>query len=401
MPARRTPRFTPEELAILREHYPLRGAAVAELLPGRSVHAIRVKASRLGLHVPPARSNAHSPKPKLSGDDLEQAIRLREDEGWSFERIGAHFGVAEAAATNAVLIALCPRKGFTAAERDHRGCLTEAGMERVRYALKKGLKGVDIQLRLGVSASCVAEQRRRYNAELKARGKAPLPAPGGGDAYSGVKLSRDRKSEVEALFMQGLGTLKVSERTGVSKTSCTRIRARLVRRLRRKGEVLPGCDAKGRRHVQAESARFVTDGQRQALRALLLDAVPVARAAKLCAIGACSAYRIRDALAAELAREGQALPEPQWRTGPRRKSAQDRYWPPDGTKEIYAFRALLRTMPFDEAKARWRADRREEHLAELRRPRTFEEQLARVAAGELGITAALPRQHLEPQKTAA
>lgn len=401
MPARKAPRWTAAELAILRACWDGEGVRAAQLLlPGRSVWAINVKASKLGLRRDPARSNAHAPKPKLHGDQLEQAIHLREDENWSFARIGARFGVCEASANNAVLIALCTRKGFTPAQRDDHGRLTAEGRERLRYALKKGLKGCDIQLRLGVSAACVAEQRRRYNAELKAAGKALLPPPGGGVAYSGVKLTTADKRTVEALFMQGLGTAKIGERTGVSHTSVGRIRTRLVKRLRRKGEVLPGCDERGVRHVQRESTRFITGEQNRALRAMLLDGVPVSRAAQLLAIGSCSAYRLRDQLAAELAERGETLPAPEWKNGPRSsrpKASDEADWPPHGATAIYAFRELLRDLAFDEAKAKWRADRQAERRAEADRPKSFEEQLALVAGGKLAIVPATARAHLEPR----
>lgn len=397
MPAHRTPRWTAAELAVLCEQYPVHGIDIAAQLPGRSWQSIYVMASKLGL-----KSGRHGTarKSKLQGDDLEEAIRLREEDHWSFARIGARLGVAEASACNAVLIALCTRKGFTPAERNPHGRLTEAGRERIRLALKKGWKGVDIQLKLGVSAACVAEQRRRYNRELKERGKVLLPPPGGGQSYSGVKLTRAKRAEVEALFLEGLGTLKVSERAGVSKTSCTRIRNRLVRRLRKRGDTLPGCDLKGVRHVQVESSRFIADEQKQALRTMLLDRVPVRRAAELLAIGLCSAYRIRDVLAAELAERGEVLPKPILPGRVRR--AVDPDWPPHSAKDIYAFRELLHTMPsFDDAKVHWRRTRKAERVVEAQRPKTFEEQLELVAAGKLRLAPAMPRKHLEPQRSAA
>jgi hypothetical protein len=401
MPAHRLPRWTAEELAVLREHYPAHGVeAVRARLPHRSWQSIYVKANKLGIHSL-WRGKGNSPAPRLTGDNLEEAIRLREEQGWSFERIGVHFGVAEASACNAVMIALCTRRGFTPAQRNARGCLTPEGLDRVRYALKKGLKGIDIQLRLGVSAACVAEQRRRYNRELAERGKALLPPPGGGERYSGVPVTNEQRKAVEVLFMAGLGTMKVAQRTGVSKTSCTRIRTRLVRRLKRKGECLPGCDAQGVRHHQAESTRHVHPTQVEACRRLLLDRVPVRRAAALTALGACTAYRLRDELRAELAAQGRQLPTPLF-PGRRPRAAPDPFWPPHGPADLYAFRALLAEMPFEPAKAKWRADRRRERdearAAEAARPKAFEDQLARVAAGA-GLTRALTRAHLEPQFT--
>lgn len=400
MSIRKTARWSAHELALLRAHYPSEGSRIVARLPGRSRHAIQVKAYKLGLET--THTNA-APTARLQGLALEEAIRLRETEKWSFAAIGRHFGICEASACNAVTIALCVRRGYRPAERDQHGRLTPAGIERLRYALKKGFKGVDIQLRLGVSAACVSEQRRRYNRELLSRGKAPLPPPGGGQAYSGVKLTSAQRKQVEACFMLGLGTAKTAERTGVSRTSCIRIRDRLVRRLRRKGEALPGCDAAGVRHVHAESTRFITDEQRHLLRAMLFDRVPVRRAAYELVIGTSSAYRIRDALSAELAREGRSLPSPRLPGRIRAQPMPDPFWPPANPKEIFAFRRLLQTMSFAEAKAHWRQSLREARRAEraeaenAKRHLTFEEQLARVASGDVGITRNFVRHHLEPK----
>ncbi|MGD9811019.1 MAG: hypothetical protein AB7U35_06735, partial [Sphingobium sp.] len=362
------------------------------------MHALQVKAHKLGLktvHKNPA------PRPRLGGEDLDEAIRLREIENWSFSAIGRHFGICEASACNAVTMALCVRRGHRPAQRDQHGRLTAEGIQRLRYALKKGYKGIDIQLHLGVSAACVSEQRRRYNRELLARGKAPLPPPGGGQAYSGVKVPPAKRKQVEELFLKGLGTQKIAERTGVSRTSCTRIRTRLIRRLHRKGETLPGCDAAGTRHVHAESARFVTDEQKLLLRAMQLDRIPVQRAARELVIGASSAYRLRDAFAAELAGEGHVLPPPRRPGRVRHMPARNSSWPPASPQEIYAFRRLLATMGFAEAKAHWQDTRREAaraaREAAATRKLTFEEQLARVATGELRITGGFVRNHLEPR----
>lgn len=396
-----TPRSAPwtaQEIATLRAWYPAEGQSVAQRLPGRSVHALQVKAHKLGLKT--VYKNP-APRPRLGGDELDEAIRLREVEKWSFGAIGKHFGVCEASACNAVTMALCVRRGYRPAQRDDHGRLTAEGVERLRYALKKGYKGIDIQLHLGVSAACVSEQRRRYNPELLARCKAPLPPPGGGQAYSGVKLSTAKRRHVEELFLQGLGTQKIAERTGVSRTSCTRIRTRLLRRLRRKGETLPGCDFKGVRHVHAESTRFVSDEQKALLRTMLIERTPVQRAARELVIGASTAYHLRDALAAELAGEGQALPPPRRPGRVRPAAARDSTWPPAASQEIYAFRRLLGTMSFAEAKAHWQDTRREAERAAREvaatRKLTFEEKLAKVASGELRLTRSLVRSHLEPR----
>lgn len=379
MPMPKSPPWTSEERAILAELYPTEGLnGVTDALPERSWCAIQQMAHKMRLKTVIVGA---APKPKLQGSRLAEAVRLREEENWSFARIGALLGVSESSACNAVMAELCVRSGHRPASRDRFGRLHSEEIDRLRLMLRKGLKGIDIQLRMGISASRIAEERRRYSRYLKANDKAPLPPPGGGDAYSGVKLTRAKRAEVEALFQQGLGTAKISERTGVSKTSCTRIRNRLIRRLARKGLTLAGCDQRGVRHVQAESARFVTDGQREALRALLLDRWPVRRAALHVAIGLSTAYRIRDDLAAELARRGETLPPPRLPGRSREGLTPEPNWPPIGVKQIYAFRQLLASRTFDDAKAHWRHARAEERRAEAARPKTFEEQLEAVRAG--------------------
>jgi hypothetical protein len=369
VPARRNPRWTASEVAILREHYPTGGcAAVLALLPERSWYAVHVKASKLGI---PTSFTNHAPRARLQGEQLEEAIRLREIEGWSFGKIGALLGVAEASACNAVLMALCTRKGFTPAERDSNGRLTERGMERLRWCLKKGLKGVEIQLRLGVSASCVAEQRRRYNRELKAKGKAPLPPPGAGESYSGVKLSREKKREVESLFLEGFGTAKVSEKSGVAKTSCTRLRSRLIRRLKREGRALPGCDLDGKRRTMRGHARQIPDELRAKVRALILDRVPVRRAAAIAGVGSCAAYRIRDEMRAEL---GDAMPKPRLPGRVSKLRAEMLYAQAIPSEHLWRFRQLVHERGEDEARKLLRAE-----IAEARRNESVEDKLRRGA----------------------
>lgn len=407
MPAHKAPPWTRAEIAALREIYPREGLdGCTDALADRTWAAIHQKAHKLGLKCEKVFA---APEAKLRGTALEEAIRLREGPGWSFARIGAKFGLSEAAANNAVLSALCIRKGYTPAQRDRAGRLTEEGRARVRLALKKGLKGVDIQLRLGLSAGRVAEERRRYNRELRLRALAPLPPPGGGAAYCGVKLTRKVKAAVEALYLQGLGTKKIHERTGVSHTSIVRIRTRLIARLRRKGEALPGCDARGVRRTQLESLARVHPAQQAALRELLLSRVPVRRAAALCAIGSCSAYRLRDELKAELAARGEVLPDPVRPGRLRRGAREEGHWPPRGQAGLYAFRVLLAAMPegttLAEAKDRWRRERIEEVQAErgaapgpaLPSLPSFEDQLEAVASGRRGLAPAFARAHLEPR----
>lgn len=383
MSAHRSPRWSPSEIAILREHYPRGGIkAVVELLPGRSVHSIQVRLSRLGIKC--GRVMCDAPKCVLTGDDLEEAIRLRES-GWSFLRIGARFNVAESSACNAVLNALCVRRGFTPAERDERGRLTDRGMERLRWMLKKGFKGVEIQLRLAVSASCVAEQRRRYNRELKAKGKALLPPPGGGTRYSGVKLTREQKARVEQLFLDGYGTANVARMAGVSKTSCTRIRNRLIARLKRRGEALPGCDANGKRRAIRDHARHVPEEMKEKLRELILARVPVKRAAESIGLGLSSAYRLRD----EMVADGFAIPKPRLPgrvRGLRRELLNAQKIPPE---HMMRFRALVRKCgDTDEARRRLRVE-----IAAAKRNLSFEEKLKLVADGKAQI---VPVQRIVP-----
>jgi len=389
MPAHRAPRWTSAETAVLREVYVRDGLdAAMDRLPGRSWHSIYVKASKLGLkreRLPDA------PKCRLAGQSLDEAIRLREDENWSFARIGARFGLSESAACNAVLNAMCVRRGHTPAERHSNGRLTERGLERLRWCLKKGLKGCDIQLRLGVTASCIAEQRRRYNRELKANGKVLLPPPGAGEAYSGVKLSREKKRDVERLFLEGYGTAKISIKAGVSKTTCTRIRNRLVRRLKRNGESLPGCDPDGKRREMKDHKRHIPEELLGKLRGLILDRVPVRRAAAICGIGTCTAYRVRDALKAEL---GDLMPTPRLPGRVSKLRAEMLYAHAVDPQHLWRFRELVREHGEGEARRLLRAE-----ISEARRNRTFEEELNLVATGKASVGAALNLSTSPPDRT--
>ena len=379
----KAPAWTSEEVAVIREFYPGGGiAAVADMLPDRSWHAIQVMAHKLGVK---SGLVTDATAAVLSGDRLERAIALREEHGWGFPRIGREFGVSEAAACNAILIALCPRKGFTPAQRDDKGRLTAEGLARLREALRKGMKGVDIQLHLGLSAGRVAEERRRYTRHLKEQRKVALPPPGKGAQYSGVKLSREAKREVEALFLQGLGTKKVAERSGVSHTSAGRIRNRLIKRLRRTGQTLPGCDRKGKRTGAAhESRHYITAETVIEVRRLILDRTPVRRAAAIAGVGTSSAYKIRDALRAELEAKGEQLPAPIL-PGKNAAAARAAKWLPDGM--MSRFRDLSHTHGAAEAKRIIQDEVRAAREAEARRRAerrgrlTLEEQLAAVRNG--------------------
>ena len=377
--------WTPAQIKWLRDNYPQLGRAECAERTGRTRTAVGVMASRLSLRTSVTN---FSRQPSLNGADLEEAIRLREEENWGFERIGQKFGCCETAASNAVLIALCPRKGFRPAERNEYGRLVPEEIERMRLMLRKGLKGVDIQLRMGVSAACVSEQRRQYRADLKARDKAPLPPPGNGEQYSGARYSKAARRRVEAIFLQGYGSARASRQTGVSKTVCIRIRAALVKRLARKGECLPGCDIKGVRHVQLAGARNITPEQADAFRRLLLDSIPAKRAANITGIGLSSAYKIRDALNAERAEQGKPpIAIVYVSSTAERKAAKAAEWL-DGTADMRRFRQLILELGYQAAIPAMKSEiedredaARAARAAERNRPKTFEEQLAAVRAG--------------------
>lgn len=310
----------------------------------------------------------------LTGDLLDRAVALREA-GWSFARIGAELGCSEAGASNAVIAEQARREGRRVALRDDKGRLLPEEMERLRLLLKKGVKPIEIQKAMGISASRIAEERRRYNRDLAERGKAPLPPPGNGERYSGARIPRERIREVERLWLEGYGNKKISERTGISLTHARRIRERLVRRLKRRGECLPGCDIDGVRHVQKESTRFIPPETKAMLLELLQRRIPVRRAAKMAGMGSCSAYKLRDQWKAE----GIEIPAPHLpgRVKSEFHPARQAGWLPDGYQNMIRYRALIAQHGEPEARRILKA----EIAAEKARPLTFEEQLERVRAG--------------------
>jgi hypothetical protein len=396
--------WSPQELELLSAIYPREGIAGAmDALPARNKHAIEQKAHKLGLQSPVV---ADAPKLVLTGDRLEHAIALYE-QGGKFEAIAREVGCTPTATTNAILIALCPRRGFRPAERDATGRLTPESKERLRYMLKKGLKAVDIVLRLGISAARVAEERRRYNADLAARGKALLPPPGNGEQYSGVKIPAATRRAAEAGFLDGNGAPTVARRVGISVPAAKHIRTRLIKRLARQGRVLPGCDRAGRRIGAAKtSVHFIPAESCVALRERLLAREPVARAAKALGIGSCSAYRIRDALASELAAQGKELPTPirpgRWESG--RAVVQEADWLPTG--RLREFRHLVHEKGFEDAKRIILAAQEAERAAaaaliaaERARPKTFDEQLALIAAGKVQVVQKVALRRPDPTMT--
>ena len=393
--------YSESDLDWLRANYSILGARRCAEHLGRSRQAIYVTANRLGLHT---KADVQARKPLLDGADLEEAIRMRE-QGAGFREIGERFGVCESAATNAILIALCPRRGFRPAERDAHGALVPAEIERLRLMLRKGLKGVDIQLRMGISAATVAEQRRRYQSDLKARDKAPLPPPGNGERYSGARVAKADRKRVEELLLQGYGGPRASAMTGVSKTVCIRIRAALVKRLARKGECLPGCDITGRRLVQKEGMRQITPEQVAVFRRLVLDGIPVRRSGSIAGIGHCSAYRLRDQLNEERAAAGLApVARVYINSADQRRAARAAAWLKNQS-DLYRFRQLIREHGYDgavsamteEIRAR-EQDEQERRIAERNRPLSFEQQLARVRAGAK-ITVRQPIRRADPEYT--
>lgn len=383
--------WSQEEFAILADVYTREGIEGAiDALPERSWGAITMMASKLGLR---SAFGNQGRQPILEGARLDEAIRLREQDGWAFERIGKHFGVSEIGAQNAILIALCPRKGFTPAERDDRGCLLPSGVARLRDMLAAGAKGIDICTQLGLSAATVSRERRTYSAELAAAGGV-LPPPGGGKRYSGAKIANDVYRQVDELLLKGYGAPRVATWTGVSKVQVGRRRVKLVAKLARDGRALPGCDLTGRRTAYKDSLCEVSEAQRDILRAELLAGTAVSRAAKIAVIGESYAYKFRDELRDELAKGGKSLPPPT-RLGRTRAAEVDRTlnWLPAGKRNLITYRRHLKACGGDMTEARRRT------IAELMpkpapaappRKRTFEELLAAVARGEVRVVEKVP-----------
>lgn len=386
-PARRrkAPPWTAQEIAILRDIYPSGGIeAAADALPDRPWRAIQTMASKIG--AAGARIGSMSRQTSLAGGHLEAAIAMRED-GASFDTIGKRFGVCETAAQNAILIAMCPRKGFVPAERDERRKLTEVGLSRLRALLREGEKGVDISLQLGLSVARIALERRTYTAALAVEGKPPLSPHGNGQRYSGARLSSDVYVQVDHLFMQGYGTARIAEMTQVSKVHVGRRRNKLIARLRLEGRTLPGCDADGRRLAYKDAVSAVPETCKAILRAELLKGTSCARAAKIALIGESRAYQIRLELVADLARQGRTLARPKPLAPDDAAAERRRFaWLPKGKRNFVLYRRILKQVGGDheEAKRRTMAalmPKPAPSSARPKRPMTFEEQLARVAAG--------------------
>lgn len=300
--------WTRAEVRILKKNYPSLGATgCLPLLPRRSVNSIRTKVRLLDLiHVAHNHRGLTSP---VAVEDLPRLLAMH-TAGHSLDAIGAAFSISAASAANALAAAKCRAAGRAPAKRASDGSLMIRDLKRLHGMLHAGARGVDIQSEFGISASSVSTHRRRLNAELAAKGMPALPAPGAGQRYSGTRLSAADIKAAESLYMEGFGTKTVRDRLGIGGTGAKRIRARLIARLARKGECLPGCDAAGRRIKLKEPARKIPAAAIEKLRVYLLDRMPVRRAARFTGIGVSSAYKIRDALAAELDAQGKALPKP-------------------------------------------------------------------------------------------
>lgn len=74
-----------EELLILKDHYPIIGTGLLELLPGRTVDAVRIIAGRLGL-----RKSRKSTEGFLPWSDEE----------WGLLKENMHLGIAELSLQN-------------------------------------------------------------------------------------------------------------------------------------------------------------------------------------------------------------------------------------------------------------------------------------------------------------
>lgn len=370
----RAPRWTSAEIAVLRETYPEQGMkATLALLPGRSRYSVYVQASKMNIRT------GHRPtRAGIYRDIAAKALELHEKLG-TYAAVAIELGVCEATATNAVHHARSLRAGHEPLERDHNGRITAAAIDRLRQLFRKGLTHRDIQKLTGVSAATLSRERRRYEEYLKSNGLAYCPARNHGEGYSGNRVPRAKKLEVERLYLEGFGAKKISAATGVSHTVTLRIRTRLIARLRRKRECLPGCDIDGVRRAMRDHARHVPQESIDRLKAMILDRVPVRRAANICGIGGSTAYRIRDALKAEL---GDAMPKPRLpgRTRPLQRELMDAQAIPPG--KLHRFRGLVHQHGDAEARRLLRAE-----IAAERKNLTFEQQLEAVGQGKLRIVA--------------
>ena len=394
----KAPAWTPAEIQVLRDLYPAQGliAAVAGL-PGRSDGAIHQKAHKLGLKTN-ARSFRTGSFMELSGE----AWRLKREEGLSYSSIGVVLGICEANATNAVLYAECVKAGHRTIERTAGGKLLPEGRDRLRVLFRKGWTHRKIQEWTGAPASMLTRERKRYSLELKAKRLAPLPPIGGGERHSGAKIPRAIIREVERLYLEGFGAARITKLTGVSNTHCLRVRTKLIRRLKRAGKRLPGCDETGVRRVMKDHGRRIPDTSIAKFKRLIRQGETVARAAKLSIIGRSSADKIVKAMIAD----GFVLVTKPWR-GRARQAMQLLNAPelPGARWGIDRYRAHIHAgKPHAQAvelvRAEWtgkvegqRAEYavlRAQRKIEQNRPKSFEEQVAAVERGAKLVAAFRP-----------
>lgn len=401
----RAPSWTPAELELLRTVYVKQGLEAAHaLLPGRNPQAIYVKASKLSLRT------EHRPCPEgMFRKLVEPAMRLRKL-GWSYAAIGSELGVCEATATNACLLGQCREAGHRPVDRDRNWKITAAGRERIRLMFRKGMKHRDIQVHLGVAAATLTRERRLYEQYLKDNGKAPLPPIGGGERYSGAAIPKQLKRQVKELYLDGFGTAKVSARTGVSKTHCLRARTQLIKRLKRKGECLPGCDINGVRRKMRDHLRAVPEASLVELRRLLVTGEhSVKECGRRAAVGGSTAYKVFHLLKAEFAERGEILPIKS-RGATKKQDVRSTMALPGGRWGFDRYRALLRDLPADAARAQVVAEHAARRRAELersraeetrrreeaRRPKSFEDMLRLVEQGHAKISIERPMLPSEP-----
>jgi hypothetical protein len=188
----------------------------------------------------------------------------------------------------------------------------------------------------------------------------------------------DARKHAERLFLEGFGTAKVSLRTGVSKTVCTRIRSKLVARLKRKSECLPGCYSNGKRHTMRDHARHVPEELKTKFKSLIMQRVPVRRACLMAGIGSCTGYKLRDQMKAE----GLDVPRPRLpgKTNALRREMLYGQVIPEG--QMWRYRQLVReTGSADAARAALRAE-----MVSAKGNRTFEDQLQLVASGKASLS---------------
>jgi hypothetical protein len=337
--------------------------AARALLPGRSEGAIYTEANRLGFA-------CAAPRVRLgSYQELSEEVwHLRKTEKLGFAAIGVMLGCCEAQASNAFFYAECIRAGHTPIERGPHGNLLDAGRQRLRVMLRKGWTHRKIQEWTGAPASMISRERKLYDQDLRTKGLAPLPPVGGGLRYSGAKIPTTVRREVERLYLEGFGTKNITVKTGVSNTHCLRTRTRLIKRLKRKGQCLPGCDADGKRRVFKEHLRHIPQASVDNMRALLLTGeVSILEAARQSIVSSASGYKIYHSLKRELEAKGEPMPAHNWRHGTRRDRARVQAALPTGQRWFIRHHVLmLEGMTSAEAQAQVRSEARLEQAEQMR-----------------------------------